>query len=175
MQVNTYKGYSRFLGMALLFGAINLGMYVFTPHEYLSKVRKFETELPILLSMAIVVGFGIVPAFGFLKVLEKYGRENHNRAYYVPLFLKGLLPGLIGSTVLVIFCFLGLGRSGHGALSALGFLILVVVLPSMIIGGIARIVLPESRLVPFLVPVMIILGGMSGYISLMVFLRLASG
>ena len=175
MEMDTLKGRLCLASLTILFGVVNLGMYVFTPHEYVSKYGLIETELPIIFGIAIIVGFGLVPAFAFLKIFNKYGWENINKADYVRLFLKGLLPGLIASFVLVIFCWKGLGRTGHDALGALVFLILTVVIPSMILGGIVRISLAKRRFVSTLTLIMVCLGGLSSYLSLMVFLRLASG
>ena len=171
--IKILKRYSLLVAMALLFGAMNLGMYDFLPLEFIGKYSKFESELPFFLMLLIVVSFGLIPAAAFSLIFRRYGKKGIDKAPRLSLFFRGTGLGFIGAILLGIFCLKGLGQTSFGAAGGaiLSFLILVVA-PSMILGGIARIILPVRRFLSFLIAVMVFAGGMSSYLSLKLFIRL---
>jgi hypothetical protein len=176
MKIETLKFYSRLVAMALLFGAMNLTMYSFLPLEFIRRYSRFESDLPFFLMLLIIVSFGLIPAAVFSLIFRRYGKKDIDKAARWRSFFRGSGPGFIGSILLGVFCLKGLGQTNFGAVGGaiLSFLILVVA-PSMILGGIARTILPGRRFINVLVTVMIFAGGMSSFLSMKVFIRLFFG
>jgi hypothetical protein len=173
MKIETLKRFSLLAAMALLFGAINLIMYDFLPQEFMKKYFWFETKLSLAEMLMIIISFGLIPAGGFSIIFHQFERGNIDKGSKVRSFFKGSVPGFIGSLLLGLLCLRGLGQTNFGAvgMAIISFLVLAVV-PSMILGGIARIKLPERRSLSFLIAVMVFAGGMSSFLSLKVFIRL---
>jgi hypothetical protein len=173
MKIETLKFWSGLSAMALLFGAMNLVMYSFLPLEFIRKYARFEAELPLFLMLLIIAGFGLIPAAAFSLIFRRYGEKGIDKAAGLRLFFRGSGAGFIGSIFLGVFCLKGLGQTNFGAvgIAILSFLILMLA-PSMVLGGIARIKLPESRFINVLITAMIFAGGMSSYLSLKAFIHL---
>ena len=171
--IKKLKRFLLFATMALLFGAVNLSMYDFLPMEFIGKYSWFESKLSLAEMIMIIISFGLIPAGGFSIIFHQFERANTDKGFKVSSFFKGSVPGFVGSILLGIFCLRGLGQTNFGGVGGaiLSFLVLVVA-SCMILGGIARIILPERRFVSVLITVMIFAGGMSSLLSLKIFIRL---
>jgi hypothetical protein len=171
--IKILKRYSLLVAMALLFGAMNLGMYDFLPQEFIGKYFKFESELSLIIMLMIIVSFGLIPAVAFSLIFHRYGKKGIDKAPRLSPFFRGSILGFIASIFLGIFCLKGFGQTSFdaGGMAIISFLILVVA-PSMILGGIGRMILPVRRFLSFLIVMMVFTGGMSSYLSLKLFIRL---
>ena len=175
MKIETLKFYSRLVAMALLFGAVNLGLWFFTPFGIVTREYEFETAFPLLLILIEFFGSGFIPAFGLSMIFQWHEKANVNEAIKKPSFFKGLVPGFIGSIFLGITCLRGFGQTDIDEIGIIFAFLILVVAPSMILGGMMRRALPEKAYYPALIPVMIFAGGMASYLPLKIIIRLFFG
>jgi hypothetical protein len=168
MRIETVKFYSFLAAMALLFGAVNLGLWLFTPFGFVTREYEFETAFPLLLIIVEFFSSGFIPAIGFYLVFQRYDKIVVNQETKKPKFFNGLAPGFIGSILLGIACLRGFGRSDIDDTGVIFAFLILVVAPSMILGGMMRRALPGKPYDPILIPVIVFAGGMSSYLSLKV-------
>jgi hypothetical protein len=168
MRIETVKFYSFLAAMALLFGAVNLGLWLFTPFGFVTREYEFETAFPLLLIFIEFFGSGFIPAFCFSLINKRYEKSYVNQAAKKANFFNGLVPGFVGAILLGIACLRGFGRSDIDDTGVIFAFLILVVAPSMILGGMMRKVLPGKPYDPVLIPVIVFAGSMSSYLSLKV-------
>ena len=159
---------SEILILAVLFGAIIFGIWLFEPLSLSSAGHNFVETPSILLTATVFLCAGFIPAAG-LKTILTWLRKRFE--FPTPAsgaaFIASLFLGFVGGVMLLLACLPGMGKvSIHDAGALIVVVFLFVLLPSAVLGTVVGVHLPWKVRFAFLIPILIIANTTVGYLFL---------
>ena len=159
---------SEILILAVLFGAIIFGIWLFEPLSLSSAGHNFVETPFILLTAIIFFCAGFIPAAGLKTILTWL----HKRLEFPPpesgaALIGSLFLGLAGGVTLILACLPGMGKvSIHDAGTLIVVVFFFMLLPSAVLGTVVGVHLPWKVRFAALIPILIIANTTVGYLFL---------